>query len=199
MRIEEVNIEELRPAEYNPRKITPVEARDLKASLGKFGIVDPIIVNEWKDRKNVIIGGHQRYYIWKEMGKKTIPVTYVNLPSLEDEMELNLRLNKNTAQWDLDKLANYEADLLKRVGFTREEIERMFNVDLNVEGEVKFTREILEENNYVVLVFDNIMDWNFITDKFGIETKDALDSKSDYKRRGIGRVLDGSKIIKLLK
>lgn len=199
MKVVEVDINLLKPSEYNPRKMSPIQAMDIKASLDKFGLVEPIVVNEWKERKNIIIGGHQRYYLLKEKGEKKVFVNYINLPTLEDEVELNLRLNKNTATWDLDKLANQEVEMLKKVGFTREEIEKLFDVELNVEGEQHFTRELLEENNYVVLVFDNIMDWNFVTDKLGIESKDSLDSKKDYKRRGIGRVIDGSTIIKYLK
>lgn len=37
--------------------------------------------------------------------------------TLDEEMELNLRLNKNTGRFDLEALANFDEDLLKNVGF----------------------------------------------------------------------------------
>ena len=49
-------IRDLIPYEVNPRQITNKQAKDLKASLAKFGIADPIIINT----DNMIIGGHQR-------------------------------------------------------------------------------------------------------------------------------------------
>jgi ParB-like chromosome segregation protein Spo0J len=123
MEILEVNINELKPSEYNPRKLTEKEKKDLIESLKRFNFVEPIVVNSAENRKNIIIGGHQRYYIAKELGYKTIPVVYVNIPDIKKEQELNLRLNKNLGEWDYDLLANFDENLLKEVGFEEEEIE----------------------------------------------------------------------------
>ena len=101
MKIEKVKIAELNPAEYNPRRLTKKQYDDLKASLEKFGLVDPIIINS----DNTVIGGHQRLKIVRELGAELVPAVRVNL-SKEDERELNIRLNKNTGEFDLDVLAN---------------------------------------------------------------------------------------------
>ena len=45
MKIEKIKISELNPAEYNPRRMTNKQYEDLKNSLEKFGLVDPIIIN----------------------------------------------------------------------------------------------------------------------------------------------------------
>jgi DNA modification methylase len=92
--------------------------QDIKASLTKFGFVDPIIVNAREcDRKLVIVGGHQRCKVWAAMGNDTVPVNYVTL-SLKDEKELNIRLNKNSGEWDWDILGNlFDVDDLKEWGF----------------------------------------------------------------------------------
>ena len=114
-------IEGLKPSEYNPRKMNRKQADDLKESIENFGIVDPIIVNENPDRLGVIIGGHQRYNIAKELNYQEVPCVFVNL-SLEKERELNIRLNKNTGEWDWDMLANFDGIELVQWGFTAEEI-----------------------------------------------------------------------------
>ena len=123
MKIEKVIIAELNPAEYNPRRMTSKQYEDLKNSLEKFGLVDPIIINS----DNTVVGGHQRLRIMRELGAELVPVVRVNL-SKEDEKELNIRLNKNTGEFDLDVLANnFEVDELKDWGFKN--IELGFNID----------------------------------------------------------------------
>jgi len=122
MEIKQIKISELKSAEYNPREMTETQHKDLKDSIKKFGMVDPIIVNKHEGRENIIIGGHQRLRICEEMGMEEVPVFYVDL-DIEKEKELNIRLNKNTGQWDFDKLANeFDDDDLLEWGFGRDEI-----------------------------------------------------------------------------
>ena len=66
MKIKSMNIADLKPAKYNPRKdLKPgdKEYEQLKKSIVAFGYVDPIIVNS---RNNVVIGGHQRFKVLAE-------------------------------------------------------------------------------------------------------------------------------------
>jgi len=117
MKIINVDINDLVHAEYNPRKLSTEQYEQIKSSLVRFGIVDPVIVNSNKDRLNVIVGGHQRTKVWKDLGNKTIPCFYVDLP-LEKEKELNIRLNKNTGAFDFDLLDEFfEKDDLLEWGF----------------------------------------------------------------------------------
>ena len=53
------HIDDLIFAEYNPRQLSKDQFKYLKDSIHRFGLVDPIIINKNKDRKNIIIGGHQ--------------------------------------------------------------------------------------------------------------------------------------------
>lgn len=127
MIIESRKISELKFAEYNPRTISKKQFKDLKASLKKFGLIDPIIINSSKDRHNIIIGGHQRSRAWLDLGNDTIPCVILDLP-INDEMELNLRLNKNGGKFDDDLLLNYfDEEVLLEVGFTQND----FNINLD--------------------------------------------------------------------
>lgn len=122
MEIKQVPISELKFAEYNPRQASEREAKDLTESIQKYGIVDPIIVNKAPGRENVIIGGHFRVRIAKALDMKEVPVYYLDL-SLEEERELNLRLNRNTGRFDYDLLSsNFTPDLLLAIGFTEGEL-----------------------------------------------------------------------------
>lgn len=149
MIIKQVNINDLIHADYNPRTLTEKQAEDLKESIVKFGFVDPIIVNENIDRKNIIVGGHQRVNVALGMGIKKVPVFYVDL-DINAERELNVRLNKNTGEWDWDALANmFEIEELVDWGFAEAELlgndagsqpDELPDVDLDgeVEGNVEW-------------------------------------------------------------
>lgn len=122
-----VPLKELKPAEYNPRKMSKKQAKDLRESIKRFGLVDPLIVNKYPGRENIIIGGHQRLNIALELGYKEVPVIYVDLPE-DKERELNLRLNKNLGDWDWQKLADFDIDLLVDVGFDANELAKRFDI-----------------------------------------------------------------------
>lgn len=110
-------------AEYNPRELTKDQHQDLKDSITRFGFVDPLIVNTHKERKNILVGGHQRLKIAKELGYKDVPCVEVDLTP-DKEKELNVRLNKNTGQWDWDALANhFDVGELLEWGFSEDELQ----------------------------------------------------------------------------
>lgn len=136
MDIFKVKIKDLKPSEYNPRAMSEKEAEALEESLRRFGFVEPIVVNGAKNRKGIIIGGHQRFYIAKKMGMVEIPVVYINIPDIKKERELNLRLNKNLGHWDYDLLANFEEEMLLDTGFESEELDKIFDLEVEEEDEV---------------------------------------------------------------
>lgn len=127
LKIEYIEVNKLKPNEYNPKKMTPKQHDDLVESIENFGMVDPVIANKGKGRENILIGGHQRWQIHKELGIKTIPTVFVDFPDIEDEMELNLRLTKNKGEIDWDLLANISEDILIRSGFEDQDIEKMMS------------------------------------------------------------------------
>ncbi len=119
----------LQPAEYNPRKWSEEATTQLKESILRFGLIDPFVVNSAPDRKNIVIGGHFRLKVAQELGIKAVPVVYVNIPDIEKEKELNLRLNKNLGEFDWDLLANFKEDFLANIGFSSEELDEVFQID----------------------------------------------------------------------
>jgi len=127
-------IESLIFAEYNPRQLTKDQYKNLKDSITRFGLVDPLIVNTHKDRKNILVGGHQRARVAKDLGFDKVPVVEVSLP-LDQEKELNIRLNRNTGEWDYDALANYfDVGELTEWGFDDEQLLGAFTPDFKPVG-----------------------------------------------------------------
>lgn len=128
-----VPISKLKPSEYNPRKISKESLEQLKISIKRFQMVDPIIANAAPNRKNIVIGGHMRLRGAKELGFKEIPVVYVKIPDIKQEQELNIRLNRNTGEWDFSLLTNFSEEFLGGIGFTSEEMDEIFGIDENPE------------------------------------------------------------------
>lgn len=130
--IRTMELAKLQPAKYNPRvELQPEDDvyKRIKASITKFGMVAPLVVNK-RNGLYTIVGGHQRYNILKELGYKEIPCILEDLDEV-DEIELNLSLNKNTGYWDNEKLkdifTNIDFDEEEKyiTGFSDEEIENL--------------------------------------------------------------------------
>lgn len=131
MNIIKRHIDDLVPAEYNPRvdlKPGDKEYDKLKRSIEEFGYVEPIIYNK---RNNTVVGGHQRLKVLKDLGYTDIDVVEVDLNE-NDEKALNIALNKVSGDWDNEKLEellnklNNEADFdISLTGFDENEIEEL--------------------------------------------------------------------------
>lgn len=137
--IERRKLEDLKPAEYNPRKaLTPEDSewQKIKNSIEKFEYIDPIIINQ----DGTIIGGHQRYSVMTALGYDEIDVVVLDL-SKEDEKALNIALNKISGEWDNLKLKDLllELDLgdydISITGFDNNDLENLVEL-FEVEPEV---------------------------------------------------------------
>ncbi len=92
-----VRLADIEPAPYNPRIISEKALAGLGASLDRFGLVQPIVVNV---RTNRIVGGHQRAKALEAKGVKMADAVLVDLNE-RDEKALNLALNSGeiSGEW----------------------------------------------------------------------------------------------------
>lgn len=113
--IEKRKLSELKDHPKNPRQLTHTQAQHLTDCMETFGIIDKIIINT----DNTIIGGHARKKCIKKMGIKEVECYVPERELTEREVdELNIRLNKNTGDFDFDILANsWEIEDLLSWGF----------------------------------------------------------------------------------
>lgn len=135
IKIMQVPVSELNPAAYNPRKWDNAATDALTESIKRFGLVDPILVNSTPERKGTVIGGHFRLHVAKLLDYIEVPVVYIDIPDIEKEKELNLRLNKNVGEWDWELLKNFEADLLVDIGFTDTDLGNIWDESLTTEDD----------------------------------------------------------------
>lgn len=151
-----VNVEprKLKPAIYNPRKISAKQMEDLKKSIKEFWLVEPVIVNNLKGREWIIVGWHQRFEAMKQLWYTEIPVVYVTLTETK-EKALNIALNKITWEFDFGKLQEVLADIAQNTedfdatltGFTNEDIE-MALTDID---------EMMDRHDKAKMLKDNMM------------------------------------------
>ena len=82
-------VSDLSPAPYNPRSISPDALSGLRASVERFGLVEPIV---WNSQTGNVVGGHQRLKVLQAIGETETQVVVVDLPEVE-EKALNVALN----------------------------------------------------------------------------------------------------------
>lgn len=121
---------DLNPADYNPRDILRKGDKGydkLKNSLEEFGEVLPIV---WNKQTGNIVGGHQRYFMYVDEGRKSLEVSVVDLP-LEKEKVLNITLNNHKVggEWNQGKLATLIQELetpdLALTGFEEDDLDEL--------------------------------------------------------------------------
>ncbi len=142
LNVEYIDTKKLKPTEYNPRVWDEQSTADLKESISRFGLVDPLIVNNAPGRENVVIGGHFRLKVAGELGIIKVPVVYISISDLEREKELVIRLNKNIGAWDWDLLKEFDENLLADIGFTSEELDDLFDIGELVPEEFDLKKEL---------------------------------------------------------
>jgi hypothetical protein len=132
-KLESRSLKDLKDYSKNPRILTKDQETQLLESLNKYGLIDKPIINT----DNTLIGGHQRKRVLKKLGYKQVECWIPSRTLEEKEIEeLNIRLNKNTGDWDWDILANeWEFEDLLNWGFTPEEL-------LQDEGDTEIIDEI---------------------------------------------------------
>lgn len=84
--MEYVKFTDIKPADYNPRRISDSAFTELKGSLKTLGFILPIIVN----RENMtIVAGHQRTKAAMAIGLTEAPCYYVSGIDIESEVRFN--------------------------------------------------------------------------------------------------------------
>jgi len=94
-----MRLEDLKPAKYNPRRISPEAQEKLSASIKKFGMLQPII---WNKQTGNIVGGHQRFKILKARGDDLVEVVQIDCDE-KTEKAINITLNNKGLQGDFTK------------------------------------------------------------------------------------------------
>lgn len=198
-------LDEVIPYTNNPKEHPEWQIKKIASSIKNYGW-DVIIV---VDEDGEIIKGHGRLQAAERLDMDEAPVIFRDELSKAEARAARIADNKSAESGWSEDLLEVELGQLEdegidpeTLGFDEDEIEDLLaeaeDDEAAVDPEVQFATELFEENNYVVFQFDNKMDWQVIEDSLGLETVKSLDSEGDYQQRGVGRVLDGQRLLDLL-
>ena len=211
-----VPVEKLVPNPKNPNE-HPDEQIDLLAKIIKAtGWRQPITVSK---RSGFVVKGHGRLLAAIRGGLASVPVDYQEYANEAEEYADLVADNRiaELSEISNDKLRDIFADVdfsetsIDLTGYTEADLAELLDEaeqaeeDEEIEGEVKFTEVLREEHNYIVLYFDNEVDWLQAQSLFNLETVKGLSTRKDGKItkgndiRGIGRVLNGAKALEDLR
>lgn len=181
----------------------------IRQSLEQCGTGRSIIC----DSENVIIGGNG---VFEEAQKLGIPVRIIESDGSEliairrtdlktDDLKRKaLAIADNRCNdlsfFDEEKLAETLKELPDdlAIGYSIEELAEIAGMPIPGESEkeekpeVEFSEELLESHNYIVLYFDNDLDWLQAQTLFQLkQVRDSIEIAGN-QRRGVGRVLRGA-------
>lgn len=198
MQIVNKKINELVPYVNNPR-FNDDAVEYVANSIKEFGFKVPIVI----DKNNVIVAGHTRYKASIELGLEEVPCIVAD--DLNEEQIKAFRLADNKvsekAEWNMELLNEELNELFEKYnmndfGFPLQ----IENIDLAeigdiIEPEQKIATELNELNDYVVLEFKTIDEWERAMKLFGLERVSTGDKNEKIRRYGIGRVIAGKPIL----
>jgi len=196
--------EDLVPYAQNSRTHSGHQVNKIADSIKEFGFLNPVII----DKKQGIIAGHGRVMAAKQLELKEVPTIQASHLSekqkkayiiADNRLALDAGWNEKTLLKELLELENQEYDL-KLTGFEQSELDKILgNLDAETEGTIKFSEEVGEAHNFVVLYFDNDIDWLSAQTHFELESVHSKRQNGKPWSKGIGRVINGANYLKKLK
>jgi hypothetical protein len=177
----------------NPRTITKQKFAKLKKSIKDFPDMlykRPLIIDE----DGVVLGGNMRLLALKDLRYKEVPAMRAIGWTEEQKREFVVKDNVGFGDWDWDELANgWDEDKLNDWGLEVPVLNEQAEID---EQELEFSEYLDESHNYVVLLFDNDIDW--LSAQTHFELKSVYSKRQNGKAwsKGIGRVLNGAEYLK---
>lgn len=200
MDIKNIAVKDLIPYEKNTKKHDDVQINNVAESIKQYGFVQPIVI----DKNNVVVIGHCRLLAAKKLKMADVPCVCVDDLTEEQVKALRIVDNKsNESDW-LNDILELELPDVDLSAFDFDFGLDKKNGKEEIEGEVPFTEVLGEENNYIVLKFDNTVDWLQLESIFDLETVKAYSSRTDGKitknmtRAGVGRVVNGADFLNKL-
>jgi len=129
MKIENADINTIKPYENNPRKLKDSAIEKVAMSLKEYGFRQPIVV----DKDRIIVVGHTRYRASKKLGFKEVPITIADNLTPEQINAYRIADNRTAeeSEWDNELLKMEIKDLeskdfkLDLLGFNEDQLNDM--------------------------------------------------------------------------
>tara|TARA_R100000951_G_scaffold19206_1_gene15947 strand:- start:9503 stop:10111 length:609 start_codon:yes stop_codon:yes gene_type:complete len=192
-----VKLSEIKPSKNNPRVIKNKKYFELVESLKSFPEMQKIrtIV---VDENMITLGGNQRLKAAKDAGLTEVWIDQAIGWSEKRKQEFIIKDNVSAGEWDDDILANeFEPEDLNAWGLDVPMTDE--DEDKIEKQEIEFSEYLDESHNYVVLMFDNDIDWLSAQTHFNLNSVYSKRANGKPWSKGIGRVIKGDQYLKRLK
>jgi ParB/RepB/Spo0J family partition protein len=114
-----INIKQIIPDENQPRKMFDIaKLGKLKKSIEKYGIINPLVVEEIGKDKYMLIDGERRFRAANELGIKEVPVNIVEKQSDMDRMIRQFHIQEQQEGWTPAEKAMVLFNLSQEMGVT---------------------------------------------------------------------------------
>lgn len=120
--VQEIELSQIRPNPYQPRKIFDEEAlNDLATSIKETGVFQPVILRQSVVKGYEIVAGERRVRASKLAGKTTIPAI---VRQLDESLMIEIAIVENLQRENLNPLeeAQAYANLMKQLKLTQEQV-----------------------------------------------------------------------------
>lgn len=203
-------LDSLVPNPRNPRQATDEEIAKLAEKIKKmpnYFEKRPILVSD-RTGQLVIIDGEQRSKAARLNGMEKVPVAIMSGLSEADEDFIMVNGNTHAGFWDKEKLKKITSTwgnaAKEWLSGEKPAKGKKWAEDAN-DSEVKFSEVLNESHNYIVLYFDNDVDWLQLCTLLHLPQVIAYSTRVDGKitdgnrKIGVGRVFRGAEILEKLK
>jgi len=196
MKTEKIKISKIKANPENPRVIKDDKFKKLVQSIKDFPEmldIRPIVV----DKNNMVLGGNMRLRACQKAGLTEVAIIKADQLTEEQQREFVIKDNVGFGEWDWDALANsFDANELENWGL---EVPGILDKDEEITPQIEFSEQLNEANNYVVLFFDNDIDWLQAQTHFELKSVHSKRANGKAWSKGIGRVVNGSKYFNSIK
>lgn len=214
-------IKDLSPDKANANRGTQRGRGMVEYSLGRYGAGRSIVV----DKDGNVIAGNKTLEAAEELGlpikvvqtdgKELIVHQRTDLDLYEDPAARQLAYADNRTaevgiEWDAEQVARDVADGVEvDLFFHADELEEIVaaladggddaEAAMDAEPEMRISPELHERHDYLLIVFDNELDWRAACQAFQVETvRCGPVGKKTADHRGVGRVIEGKAALRLM-
>ena len=194
---EEFNLDNLVPFKNQPFKVySNDEMKELKDSIERIGLQNPIIVRRLENNKYEILAGHNRARAFKELGKEQIPAIIQDVDDDTAQMimiDTNIVQRQNMTTMERAKAYKLKDEIKKRKRYDIDKVEE----NLSDEEKEQLASEESRQTFYRYLSLTNLIpeyQAKCDDDSLSVRAGEQLSKLNEQQQRKIYEALGDSKI-----
>lgn len=194
---EELNLDNLVPFKNQPfRLYSNDEMKELKDSIERIGLQNPIIVRRLENNKYEILAGHNRARAFKELGKEKIPAIIQDVDDDTAQMILvdtNIVQRQHITVMERAKAYKLKDEIKKRKKYDIDKV----GINLSEEEKELLSKEETKQTFYRYLSLNNLIpEYQTKCDEGSLSVKagELLSKLNENQQRMVYEVLGNSKI-----